>query len=100
MPGTAPGTRKLALTYDDGPNDPCTGQLLDVLEKHRVKATFFLLGRFVTEQPRLEGPTGTGRIGDLAQAITLAEFTDSVARLLPATRWGVDEHRDHVDGPG
>ena len=40
-------TKKIALTYDDGPNDPYTPQLMDVLAKHNVRATFFLIGRFV-----------------------------------------------------
>jgi peptidoglycan-N-acetylglucosamine deacetylase len=39
-----------ALTYDDGPNDACTEQLLEVLAKHKVRATFFLIGRFVRER--------------------------------------------------
>ena len=43
--GLPPGTRKLALTYDDGPNDPGTLRLLEVLARHNVKATFFVLGR-------------------------------------------------------
>lgn len=51
--GAAPGTRTLALTYDDGPNDPYTAQLLEVLAKHGVRATFFLLGQFVSERPAL-----------------------------------------------
>ncbi|HWA67057.1 MAG TPA: Nif3-like dinuclear metal center hexameric protein [Mycobacteriales bacterium] len=32
---------------------------------------------------------GLGRIGTLAAATTLAEFTEEVARALPATSWGV-----------
>lgn len=32
------------LTLDDGPNWK-TGKLLDVLKKHQVKATFFILGK-------------------------------------------------------
>ncbi len=47
------GTRKLALTYDDGPNDPHTGHLLDVLARHNVRATFFLIGRYVAQRPDL-----------------------------------------------
>src|SRR3954467_14915230 len=43
--------KQLALTYDDGPNDPHTLHLLDVLAKHDVKATFFLVGRFVQQRP-------------------------------------------------
>jgi peptidoglycan/xylan/chitin deacetylase (PgdA/CDA1 family) len=35
---------EFALTYDDGPNDPYTQQLLDVLARHEVHATFFLIG--------------------------------------------------------
>jgi peptidoglycan/xylan/chitin deacetylase (PgdA/CDA1 family) len=49
--GLRPGTRTMALTYDDGPNDPYTMQMLEVLERHGVKATFFLIGRFVEERP-------------------------------------------------
>jgi len=46
-------SRQLALTYDDGPNDPHTQNLLDVLDKHRVKATFFLIGRYVEQRPEI-----------------------------------------------
>ncbi len=45
--------KELALTYDDGPNPAATPQLLEVLAKHGVRATFFLIGRFVREQPVL-----------------------------------------------
>ncbi len=45
------GVRQLALTFDDGPNDPCTLQLLEVLARHQVSATFFVLGQFVNERP-------------------------------------------------
>lgn len=46
-----PGTRQLALTFDDGPNDPHTLRLLEVLARHNVKATFFLIGRYVKQRP-------------------------------------------------
>src|SRR3954470_5859801 len=49
--GTPGQGKKLALTYDDGPNDPHTQHLLDVLAKHNVKATFFLIGKFVQQRP-------------------------------------------------
>ncbi len=51
--GSESGSRDLALTYDDGPNDPWTLRLLDVLDRHSVKATFFLLGKFVAEKPAI-----------------------------------------------
>ena len=47
----ARGTRQLALTYDDGPNDPHTFRLLEVLARHNVHATFFLIGRYVQQRP-------------------------------------------------
>jgi len=49
--GLKPRTRQLALTYDDGPNDPHTCHLLEVLAKHGVKATFFVIGRYVKQRP-------------------------------------------------
>jgi peptidoglycan/xylan/chitin deacetylase (PgdA/CDA1 family) len=45
--------KHLALTYDDGPNDSYTERLLEVLARHDVKATFFLIGRFVAARPHL-----------------------------------------------
>ena len=41
----------MALTFDDGPNDPYTLKLLDVLSRHQVRATFFLIGRYVRQRP-------------------------------------------------
>jgi len=51
--GLPHGSRQLALTYDDGPNDPHTLRLLEVLAKHNVLATFFLIGRYVEQRPDL-----------------------------------------------
>ncbi|MBB5080127.1 polysaccharide deacetylase family protein [Nonomuraea endophytica] len=36
--------REVALTFDDGPQPPYTGQVLDVLERYGVRATFFCVG--------------------------------------------------------
>ncbi len=44
---------EMALTYDDGPNPAATPQLLEVLARHQVRATFFLIGRFVLAEPAL-----------------------------------------------
>ena len=49
--GGIPGSKQIALTYDDGPNDPHTLRLLDVLAKHSARATFFMIGRYVQERP-------------------------------------------------
>src|SRR4051794_41572791 len=48
-----PNRKQLALTYDDGPNDRHRLNLLDVLAKHDVKATFFLIGKHVATKPEI-----------------------------------------------
>jgi peptidoglycan/xylan/chitin deacetylase (PgdA/CDA1 family) len=45
--------RKLALTFDDGPNPSITPKLLDLLDRYHAKATFFVVGKFVRESPAL-----------------------------------------------
>ena len=42
-----------ALTFDDGPNPRVTPSLLALLEKYRVPATFFVLGKYVEQHPQL-----------------------------------------------
>jgi peptidoglycan/xylan/chitin deacetylase (PgdA/CDA1 family) len=49
--GLSRPSKWLALTYDDGPNDPWTLRLLDVLNKYDVRATFFLIGRYAQQRP-------------------------------------------------
>jgi len=51
--GNPPASRELALTFDDGPNDPHTLDLLEVLAKHEVRATFFMIGRYVKQRPEI-----------------------------------------------
>jgi peptidoglycan-N-acetylglucosamine deacetylase len=38
---------KIALTFDDGPCSPQTINVLDALKKHNVKATFFVISKYV-----------------------------------------------------
>jgi len=51
--GLPHSSRQIALTYDDGPNDPHTLRLLEVLARHGVRATFFLIGRYVQQHPEI-----------------------------------------------
>ncbi len=46
-------TKKVALTFDDGPNPDYTPELLDELKKRGVPATFFVLGAEVEQYPEL-----------------------------------------------
>jgi peptidoglycan-N-acetylglucosamine deacetylase len=45
--------RRLAITFDDGPNPAITPKLLNLLDRYHARATFFLIGRFVRECPEL-----------------------------------------------
>jgi peptidoglycan/xylan/chitin deacetylase (PgdA/CDA1 family) len=49
-PARAP---QVALTFDDGPSFPYTGQILDILRDRRVPATFFLCGKNVERYPEI-----------------------------------------------
>ena len=53
IPGGLQGTKKIALTFDDGPTGGVTDQLLDLLAEHDIKATFFVLGIQVEKHPGL-----------------------------------------------
>ncbi len=48
MPSTA--TPTIYLTFDDGPNPTTTPDLLDVLKREGVQATFFLIDRHITDR--------------------------------------------------
>lgn len=43
--------KKVAITFDDGPNPLYTEMLLEGLKERNVKATFFLIGKEVKEYP-------------------------------------------------
>lgn len=47
------GPKAVALTFDDGPYAMLTPQLLDLLKRHDVKATFFIEGKDVQMNPEL-----------------------------------------------
>lgn len=46
-------SRRLFLTFDDGPHSQHTPALLDLLAQHRVKATFFIVGREAYAEPEI-----------------------------------------------
>ena len=41
------------ITFDDGPTNDITPQVLDVLKKYNVKATFFCLGKMLDANPEI-----------------------------------------------
>ena len=75
---------KLAITFDDGPNPAITPKLLDLLNKHNARATFFLVGKFVRECPAL-----TKEI--LARGHALGNHTDTHPNLFLCGRGQTEE---------
>ncbi len=46
-------TKEIALTFDDGPNAKYTPQVLAILAKEKIHATFFLIGKNAEKNPNL-----------------------------------------------
>ncbi|MBQ8508861.1 MAG: polysaccharide deacetylase family protein [Clostridia bacterium] len=46
-------TRRIALTFDDGPHYKYTAEILDILDEYGAKATFFVVGELAERYPEL-----------------------------------------------
>ena len=79
--GLPTASKLVALTFDDGPNDPHTLNLLDVLAKHSVRATFFLIGRYVRQRPEI-----VAEIARRGHVIGNHTFTHPVLTIQSAAR--------------
>jgi peptidoglycan-N-acetylglucosamine deacetylase len=66
--------RKLAVTFDDGPNPTMTPKLLDLLDRHKARATFFVIGKFARQHPELLRET-------VARGHAVGNHTDSHPNL-------------------
>ncbi|MGS2614132.1 glycosyltransferase [Micromonospora sp. LZ34] len=73
--------RTIALTFDDGPDPEWTPRVLDVLRRHRARATFFTVGSQVARHPGL-----TARIAAEGHELGVHTFSHPDATLLPAWR--------------
>src|SRR5438128_272803 len=47
------GDREVVLTFDDGPRPPNTEQILEILARECVKATYFIIGRNARQFPEV-----------------------------------------------
>lgn len=45
--------KQIALTFDDGPNEPYTSEIVDYLRSKNIKATFFQVGKCVDRYPEV-----------------------------------------------
>ena len=48
-----PSTRRVTLTFDDGPDPTATPDLLTVLKRHQIKAAFFPMGTKAQDFPEV-----------------------------------------------
>ncbi|MBD2385004.1 polysaccharide deacetylase family protein [Cylindrospermum sp. FACHB-282] len=48
-----PNQKVIALTFDDGPSPKNTAQILEILKKNNIKATFFMVGQMVQSFPQI-----------------------------------------------
>lgn len=53
LPATAAARNEIALTIDDGPDPVVTPQVLDLLDRHAARATFFCIGKQAERYPDL-----------------------------------------------
>ena len=67
--------KKIALTFDDGPNPAVTPRLLELFDRHSVRATFFLIGKFARACPDLVREIS-------ARGHLLGNHTDTHANLI------------------
>jgi peptidoglycan/xylan/chitin deacetylase (PgdA/CDA1 family) len=65
----------MALTFDDGPNPAITPALLDLLERHGARGTFFMIGRHVRANPSLAAEL-------VARGHAVANHTDTHPNLI------------------
>jgi len=64
-----PGTRFIAFTFDDGPNNIYTVQILDILKQHDARATFYV-NPFKFDNPTMWHPSrATGAHSNTVQVI-------------------------------
>ena len=93
----------MALTYDDGPNTAWTPQLMEVLDKHDVKATFFTIGKYAEQQPELlrqVAEAGHAIGNHTYNHVTMALHTDDTIRARAANDHRGDRGRGRRDGHG
>lgn len=83
--GPQPAVR---MTFDDGPNEAHTGRLLDLLARHQIKATFFLIGENVLRHPEL-----ARRIAEQGHAIGGHSFNHSEMPALSGEELSADLKR-------
>lgn len=79
---TAKAEKLIALSFDDGPNTTTTVKMLEVLEKHDVVGSFFVIGNNINE----ESAEVMNRAIDMGCDIQNHSLTHTQMAALPAER--------------
>jgi len=74
--------KKIALTFDDGPNPAVTPRLLELFDRYGVHATFFLIGKFARACPELVREIST-------RGHQIGNHTETHANLIFQSRAGI-----------
>ena len=77
--------RVVALSFDDGPNEPYTSRLLDTLDQYDVKATFFQVGRCAQRFP-----STTRRVVESGHVLGNHSYSHSFTRYLKQPRQEIE----------
>jgi peptidoglycan/xylan/chitin deacetylase (PgdA/CDA1 family) len=70
-------SKTIFLTFDDGPNEPYTSQILDVLSASQIKATFFVCGKNIEKNPVV-----LQRIAAAGHAIGIHSYSHNLSKVL------------------
>jgi peptidoglycan/xylan/chitin deacetylase (PgdA/CDA1 family) len=73
------GSKVVALTLDDGPDPTYTPEVLAILRKHHITATFFVIGRSAAAHPDV-----VRSIADAGHAVGTHTWSHANLRKLPA----------------
>ncbi|KIC12872.1 glycosyl transferase [Leisingera sp. ANG-M1] len=76
-----PDTRKLVLTFDDGPHEKYTKDILDILQQEDVPGSFFVVGTSIMDSPDL-----VARMLDEGHEIGAHSFSHPRMDLISQTR--------------
>ena len=80
-------SKKVYLTFDDGPTYKITNKILDVLKEHKVKATFFIVGKEIEGKENI-----LGRIFDEGHGIGVHTYSHNLKRIYRSEESFVNEN--------
>jgi peptidoglycan/xylan/chitin deacetylase (PgdA/CDA1 family) len=67
----------VALTFDDGPNEPYTSQIADCLDRRGIRGTFFQVGKCVERHPDV-----TGRLASAGHVIANHSYSHDIRKCV------------------